>query len=258
MSARSFRSVFMVASCAGAALGCYLVSLNVASERAALEDVESQIVMAQRDIRLLQTEIGTRGRLAQLERWNVKVLALSAQNADQFVQGGFEFARLVAPQKVPAVEAPVVLASASADAPRPQLEAESVADAADGAVPTRQLLHAASLKQQQRNDGPIAKLEPSKRASAPKSAEPAPVKQPAKASAAKAQAPKGQAGNAPPAKEPAKASAKPSQAPAKKTVDKQSSTGAKAMTKAVRLAKTDPLAPLPAKSNSAKDSGPAR
>jgi hypothetical protein len=36
---RSFRSVFMVASCAGAALGCYLVSLRVASERAALEDV---------------------------------------------------------------------------------------------------------------------------------------------------------------------------------------------------------------------------
>ena len=76
MSARSFRSVFMVASCAGAALGCYLVSLRVASERAALEDVETRIVLAQRDIRVLQTEIGTRGRLAQLERWNVKVLAL--------------------------------------------------------------------------------------------------------------------------------------------------------------------------------------
>ena len=46
---------------------------GVASERAALEDVETEIVLAQRDIRLLQTEIGTRGRLAQLERWNVKV-----------------------------------------------------------------------------------------------------------------------------------------------------------------------------------------
>jgi multidrug resistance efflux pump len=59
MSAASFRSVFMVASCAGAALGCYLVSLRVASERAALEDVETKIVLAQRDIRVLQTEIGT-------------------------------------------------------------------------------------------------------------------------------------------------------------------------------------------------------
>ena len=93
MSARSFRSVFMVASCAGAALGCYLVSLRVASERAALENVETKIVLAQRDIRLLQTEIGTRGRLAQLERWNVKVLALSAPSADQFVNGGFELRR---------------------------------------------------------------------------------------------------------------------------------------------------------------------
>ena len=40
MSAPGFRSVFMVASCAGAALGCYLVSLRVASERSALEKVE--------------------------------------------------------------------------------------------------------------------------------------------------------------------------------------------------------------------------
>ena len=64
MSARSFHSVFMVASCAGAALGCYLVSLRVASERAQLEDVESHIVVAQQDMRVLQTEIGTRGRLS--------------------------------------------------------------------------------------------------------------------------------------------------------------------------------------------------
>ena len=98
MSGSSFRSVFMVASCAGAALGCYLVSLRVASERAALEEIETEIVMAQRDIRLLQTEIGTRGRLAQLERWNVKVLALSAPSADQFLNGGFELAKMTTPQ----------------------------------------------------------------------------------------------------------------------------------------------------------------
>ena len=112
MSARSFRSVFMVASCAGAALGCYLVSLRVASERAALESVETRIVLAQRDIRLLQTEIGTRGRLAQLERWNVKVLALSAPSADQFLDGGFELARLARREQQVDLEAPVVLASA--------------------------------------------------------------------------------------------------------------------------------------------------
>jgi hypothetical protein len=84
---RSFRSIVMVASCAGAALGCYLVSLRVASERAALEAVETRILLQQRELRHLQTEIGTRGRLAQLERWNVRVLALSAPSADQFLQG---------------------------------------------------------------------------------------------------------------------------------------------------------------------------
>lgn len=114
MSATSFRSVFMVASCAGAALGCYLVSLRVASERAALEDVETKIVLAQRDLRVLQTEIGTRGRLAQLERWNVKVLALSAPSADQFLGGSFELARLTAPGPRMTLDAPVVLASATA------------------------------------------------------------------------------------------------------------------------------------------------
>src|SRR5438270_12037449 len=98
MSSRSLRSVFMVASCAGAALGCYLVSLRVASERAQLENVENRIVLAQRDMRVIQTEIGTRGRLSQLERWNAKVLALSAPAADQFLKGSFELARLAQPQ----------------------------------------------------------------------------------------------------------------------------------------------------------------
>jgi len=113
MSARGFGSVLSAGAVVGAALGFYLVSLRVASERAALEDVETRIAMTQRDIRLLQTEIGTRGRLAQLERWNVKFIRLSAPNADQFVDGGFQLATLVAPRKTPAIEAPVVLAAAS-------------------------------------------------------------------------------------------------------------------------------------------------
>ena len=113
MSARGFGSVIWAGAVAGAALGFYLVSLNVASERAELEDVETRIALAQRDIRLLQTEIGTRGRLAQLERWNVKFIRLSAPAADQFVEGGFQLATMVAPNKKPVIEAPVVLASAT-------------------------------------------------------------------------------------------------------------------------------------------------
>ena len=48
MSARGFGSVLMVGAIAGTALSCYLVSLRVASERAALETVENRIALAQR------------------------------------------------------------------------------------------------------------------------------------------------------------------------------------------------------------------
>src|SRR5688572_5531279 len=164
MSARSFRSVFMVASCAGAALGCYLVSLRVASERAALEQVETRIVLAQRDIRLLQTEIGTRGRLAQLERWNVRVLALSAPSADQFLEGGFQLARLGRPEPTPAVDAPVVLASAPAPNPQPAplVEGESGAVGAGANQSAAQLMREASLKIPLRDEieQPVVRLEP--------------------------------------------------------------------------------------------------
>ena len=92
--------------------------MRVASERAALESVENKIVLAQRDIRLLSTEIGTRGRLAQLERWNVKVIRLSAPSADQFVESSFQLATLAKPEAKPAIEAPIVYASAPAPARR--------------------------------------------------------------------------------------------------------------------------------------------
>ena len=149
MSGNSFRSVFMVASCAGAALGCYLVSLRVASERAALEEVETRIAMTQRDIRLLQTEIGTRGRLAQLERWNVKFIRLAAPNADQFVDGGFQLATLVAPPKRPAIEAPVVYASAQIPPSdgRPKLTGDADEPQAGVTPPSRtasEMMHVAS------------------------------------------------------------------------------------------------------------------
>ena len=146
MSARGFGSVLWAGAVAGAALGFYLVSLNVASERAELEEVETRIALAQRDIRLLQTEIGTRGRLAQLERWNVKFIRLSAPTADQFVDGGFQLATLVAPPKKPAIEAPVVLASApieQAVPPQPGLSGD-MADAQPARRSVSEMVHVAS------------------------------------------------------------------------------------------------------------------
>lgn len=127
MSARGFGSLISAGAVAGAALGFYLVSLRVASERAALESVETEIALVQRDIRLLQTELGTRGRLAQLERWNVRFIRLSAPTADQFVDGGFQLATLVKPQARPAIEAPVVMASAPIRSPaEPRLGGDAV------------------------------------------------------------------------------------------------------------------------------------
>jgi hypothetical protein len=154
MSARGFGSVLWAGAVAGAALGFYLVSLRVASERAALEDVETDIAMAQRDIRLLQTEIGTRGRLAQLERWNVRFIRLSAPSADQFVDGGFQLATLAKPQPKPAIEAPVILASAPVDADAAQPHLTGDADEGEPAIrtsrPVSEMVHVASYSVPQR------------------------------------------------------------------------------------------------------------
>ena len=246
MSARSFRSVFMVATCAGAALTCYLVSLNVASERASLEDVETKIVLAQRDIRLLQTEIGTRGRLAQLERWNVKVLALSAPSADQFLEGGFQLARLGRPEPTQAVEAPVVLASAPAPHPQsaPLEEGEPVADGAGASLPAAKLMREASLKVPIREAMPVAQPLPRKLSEA--------VVKSASAKVATAKTSE---------REPVKAAEAKPETREKKAGDKKADAFAKPVTKPVRIAKVDPLAPLPAAAKSkktTKDSGTAR
>jgi hypothetical protein len=145
MSARGFGPVIWAGAVAGAALGFYLVSLRVASERSALEDVETEIAMAQRDIRLLQTEIGTRGRLAQLERWNVRFIRLSAPSADQFVDGGFQLATLVKPMPKPAIEAPVILASAPIEAaPQPKLGGDAAEAQPAASRPVSEMMHVAS------------------------------------------------------------------------------------------------------------------
>lgn len=258
MSGRNFGSLFMVASCAGAALGCYLVSLHVASERAALEDVETKIVLAQRDLRTIQTEIGTRARLAQLERWNAKVLALSAPSADQFLSGSFELARLTQPEHKVEFDAPVVLASAPAPQPRPAPIGEEASDDSgqQRSASPRALLREASFKT---NENIGTREVPSKPvAPAPSAAGFKSTVKPVPAAKPEAKGP---------------ASAKPSKSVDKtglaaahpsKTVDKRTTAQAKPVTKPVRLAKNDPLAPLPDKrmskpsAKSSKDLHPAR
>jgi hypothetical protein len=94
MIGRGFKSVGWVAGVGAAALGCYMLSLQVATERADLARVERQIISTKQQIRSLQTELGTRGRLTQLEQWNEDVLALAAPASGQFLQDEFTLARL--------------------------------------------------------------------------------------------------------------------------------------------------------------------
>ncbi|WP_156029729.1 hypothetical protein [Sphingomonas sp. URHD0057] len=243
MSGRSFHSLFMVASCAGAALGCYLVSLRVASERASLEDVETKIVLAQRDMRVLQTEIGTRGRLAQLERWNVKVLALSAPAAEQFLAGSFELAKLTQPEHKIDFNAPVVLAAAPAPSRMPAIGGPDTDDSGAAAMPPPSgLIHEASLKTETR-EVPAKTVVASSLTTVVKSAD-------RLVTAAKPADRKS-------ADKPGLAAA---QSHDKKSVDKPIELAARAVTKPVRIAKNDPLAPLPDKRfvKPNKDPAPAR
>lgn len=259
MSARGFGSVGWVAGVAATALGCYMVSLQVASTRASLEDVETEIVIAQRDIRVLQTEIGTRGRLSQLEQWNVKVLALSAPQANQFLDGEFQLATLVAPKKTIDPAAPVVLASAPAPAPsaRPVLSNDS--DVANPAEPVgtdaKSMMHIASYKRElpAREERAVSVTPvpaPAKAAPPRANAEPSP-----KAAAAKANA---QAATAPSTEKKTAAQPASPKPASKKAVDKPSVVKTAAADTPARDAKprttqpkVDPLAPKPAKSREA-------
>jgi hypothetical protein len=266
MSARSFGSVFMVASCAGAALGCYLVSLRVASERAALENVETRIVSTQGELRMIQTEIGTRGRLSQLERWNAGSFALSAPAANQFVGGSFELAKLVEPEKQVNFQAPVVLASAPAPEPQKPLE-QAVADdpAAPAAAPSNALLHEASLKTETREVPARPAVAVPQQAAMKSADKPATADKPVQSKSADkpglaaAQSKAAKLAKLPAVKGAPTRLADASYAKQKKSVDKPALVAAKPMTKRVEIAKTDPLAPLPVKhSGKTKDSPTGR
>mgnify|MGYP003451137257 FL=1 len=106
-----------------AALGCYTISLKVSSERAAVDKLRAQVVADAHDIRMLQSEVRTRARLPELQRWNDTVLALSPPKVGQFLRDGVQLAsyapgapRVAAP--APVAPAPVNVAPATA-APAP-------------------------------------------------------------------------------------------------------------------------------------------
>jgi hypothetical protein len=168
MIARGFKSVMWVAAVGGAALSCYMLSLRVATERADLARVERQIIATKQQIRSLQTELGTRGRLSQLEQWNADVLALAAPASGQYLEDEFTLARLDLRDQTIAERAPVRMASADTSAPAP------AAPTGDKEVKARQAVEA--------GPPPAAQVQPAlvHRASfSPSQASPAPAPKPA-------------------------------------------------------------------------------
>ena len=136
MIARGFKPVGWVAAVGGAALGCYMLSLNVAAERAELASLERRIIATKQDIRTLQTELGTRGRLAQLDQWNSEVLALSAPTSNQFLRDEFTLARFDRREKTIEERAKVQMVAATPSAPaRSKVEAPVIRAAAPAPAP---------------------------------------------------------------------------------------------------------------------------
>ena len=178
MIARGFKPVAWVAAIGGAALSCYMLSLQVASERAELAGIERRILAARQDIRQLQTELGTRGRLQQLEQWNAEVLALSAPVSGQYVGGNVQLARFDVRQPAFPSEGEVRLASAEvapATQPRATLAAAQTPQAS-AAQASQPLVRRASLTTMEPASAP-----PAARPAAPRPnttrAEPAPTRQ---------------------------------------------------------------------------------
>lgn len=117
MIARRFTSVVWVAAIGGAALTCYILSSKVAEERTGLSALEAQIQRTERSIQTLRTEIGTRGRVQQLQHWASADFGFTAPTASQFVEDEVRLASLQAPVEMPVTAAPVQMAQAPAAAP---------------------------------------------------------------------------------------------------------------------------------------------
>lgn len=124
MIAQRFRPIGWVAGVAVAACALYMISLQVASERGKLEEIDRKIAATKREIRQLQTEVGTRASLRQLERWNGDVLALSAPTAGQYLSGEAALASVDRGRLGAAIAAPppVMMAVMAAESDSPVAE----------------------------------------------------------------------------------------------------------------------------------------
>ena len=115
MAARKLQGIGLVLLVLILAMTLYPVSLRVASKRSELARVERDIRNTRDNIRYLETELGARASLRQLERWNAENFAYSAPTAAQYLDGERQLANLGAfdgERERLAVVAPVRVASA--------------------------------------------------------------------------------------------------------------------------------------------------
>ncbi len=128
IAVKRLQSLIWVLLVALGALGAYLVSLKVATERNELMRVRAQIAQARGDIRYLETEFSARASMRQLERWNQEDFMYATPTAQQYLAGERALAQLdgvqpngpdyvAPPVMVAMVETPADLPSAAQAAP---------------------------------------------------------------------------------------------------------------------------------------------
>ncbi|WP_420145247.1 colicin transporter [Sphingobium sp.] len=128
IAVKRLQSLIWVILVALGALGAYMVSLKVATERNQLMAVRAQIARAKADIRYLETEFSARASMRQLERWNQDDFMYATPTAQQYLGGERALAHLdgvqpngpdyvAPPVMVAMVETPADLPSAPQKAP---------------------------------------------------------------------------------------------------------------------------------------------
>lgn len=121
IAVKRLQSLIWILLVALGALGAYMVSLKVATERNELMKVRLQIVRAKADIRYLETEFSARANMRQLERWNQDDFMYATPTAQQYLAGERALAHLdgVQPNGPDYVAPPVMVAMVQTPADLP-------------------------------------------------------------------------------------------------------------------------------------------
>lgn len=135
MATIGFKGFGWLLSIATVSPACYMVSSQVAGERARVEGMERAIIQAKRDIRGLETEFDTRASMSQLEHYNGEVLALAAPRPDQYVTSEASLASLQAPQDMMHYASMVVPSAVAEPTVQTQAQGAQAAQAAPAPAP---------------------------------------------------------------------------------------------------------------------------